>query len=60
MEVLLQQATDQSVDQRIPYSWAMCKITLIPVQYLDIVLVIRQNNIYSPAVAFDLPMQSVT
>ena len=35
-------------------------IALIPGKYLDIALVAGQYNIYCSAMAFDLPMQSVT
>ena len=35
-------------------------ITLLPGQYLDIALAAGQYKIYCPALAFDLPTQSVT
>ena len=35
-------------------------IALFPGQYLDIALVAGQYKIYCPALAFDLPTQSVT
>ena len=49
----MQQPTDQSVGQRKD----------VPGQYLDIALVAgqyKQYKIYCPAMAFDLPTQSVT
>ena len=46
----MQHPTDQSVGQRMD----------APRQYLDIALVAGQYKIYYPAMAFDLPTQSVT
>ena len=46
----MQQPTDQGAHQRKD----------VPGQYLDIALVARQYKIYCPAMAFDIPMQSVT
>ena len=48
----MQQPIDQSVGQRKDV------IALVPGQYLDIAL--GQCKIYFSAMAFDLPMQSVT
>ena len=45
----MQKPSDQSVDQRKD----------VPGQYLDIALVAGQYKIYFPAMAFDLPTQSV-
>ena len=56
----MQQPADQSVDQRKDVPGQYLDIALIPEQYLDIALVAGQYKIYCPAVAFDLPMQSVT
>ena len=54
---LLQQPTDQSVGQRIGESHFPEQYH--PHQYLDIALVAGQYKIYYPAMAFDLPTQSI-
>ena len=56
----MQQPTDQSVDQRKDVPGQYLDIALVPRQYLDIALVAGQYKIYFPAMAFDLPTQSVT
>ena len=53
LEVSVVAFTDQSGYQRITESH-------FPGQYLDIALVTGQYKIYCPAMAFDLPTQSVT
>ena len=56
----MQQPTDQSVDQRKDVPGQYLDIALVPGKYLDISVVAGQYKIYSPAMAFDLPTQSVT
>ena len=51
----MQQPTNQSVDQRKDVAGQF-----VPRQYLDTALVAGQYKIYCPAMAFDLPTQSVT
>ena len=55
----MQQPTDQSVDQRKDVPGQYLDIALVPRQCLDIALVAGQYKIYCPAMAFDLPTQSV-
>ena len=56
----MQQPTDQSVDQRIDAPGEYLDTALVTRQYLDIVLVAGQYEIYCPAMAFDVSTQSVT
>ena len=56
----MQQPTDQSVDQRKDALGQYLDTVLIPGKYLDISLVAGQYKIHCPAMAFDLPTQSVT
>ena len=55
----MQQPTDQIVGQRIGVPWQYLDIALVLEQYLYISLVAGQYNMYYPAMAFDLPTQSV-
>ena len=63
LEVSVVAFTDESGYQSISESHfpgQYLDIALVPGQYLDIALVAGQYKIYCPAMAFDLPTQSVT